>query len=354
MPVKPVDTVPDWGSAGNYPASLYPVNLPWGDPNPVGGLPTPWSGQPRLNATAFTSFANNGFSPQVPTDASSMNEWDRRIGVYVNWVILGTSAADADAHIMETNGAGLSAALAYEATVGFQGAGGTPATLLNGAVVPDNKDILLGVNGVVSGGAGSECGPFSVVQGSTIDTGSTGILKVNNAQFYTDATPSTVGGNVQYDGHRLSLGRDGSAFPVYAPAVNYVDHVATVAALTDLTGLTVTLDIEPAREVLIELLVHQEVDTATEVPTLEIGAQNSGGADIVTRLKNGSADQARSALPATVLGGDRRPNSISIVWRPDDDIPVPANNTWTIRARHGVTGGATMDSTNCTIRVTYR
>ena len=143
MPVKPLDTVPDWGSAGNYPASLYPVNLPWNDPNPVGGLPTPWSGQPRLNATAFTSFANNGFSPQIPTDASSMNEWDRRIGVYVNWVILGTSAADADAHIMETNGAGLSSALAYEATASFQGVGGTPAPLANGAVVTTGKVLLL-------------------------------------------------------------------------------------------------------------------------------------------------------------------------------------------------------------------
>jgi len=151
MPVKPVDTVPDWGSAGNYPASVYPVNLPWGDPNPVGGLPTPWSGQPRLNATAFTSFVNNGFSPQIPTDASSMNEWDRRIGVYVNWVILGTSAADADAHIMETNGAGLSSALAYEATASFQGVGGTQAPLANGATIPAGKTMTLGGPTVVNG-----------------------------------------------------------------------------------------------------------------------------------------------------------------------------------------------------------
>ena len=146
MPTTPIaDTIPDWGSAGNYPASIYPLKLPWlNTPNPVGGLPTPWSGQPRLDATAFTSFVNNGHSPQIPTNASQVNEWQRRLGAWANWVILGTSAADADAHIMETNGAGLCSAQGFESTTGYSGAGGTPATLPNGAGISAGKLLTLG------------------------------------------------------------------------------------------------------------------------------------------------------------------------------------------------------------------
>jgi hypothetical protein len=234
------------------------------------------------------------------------------------------------------------------AAVGYEGAaGGNPALFPEGATVAAGKTL--------DGGAGSTCGPFSTIQGSTVDTGgSGGIVKSGVLQMYVDATPSTADGDVQYDGLAWHLGGDSVARPFYAPAVEYVPTDQTINTVEPIAGLTVTLEIPPTREVLIELFANQEVDTATRVPKLEVSASNAGAVDVVTRLKNGSPDQAISPLPQTVTGGDRRPNRLAIVWRPDDDVPAPANNTWTIQGAHGVTGGATLDSYQCTLRVTYR
>jgi hypothetical protein len=145
MPTKPdaiTDLPPAWASNGNYSAGVYGPTLPWGDANPLAGQPLPWGGQPRLNTTGLTSFCNTGLAPQVPTDASSFNEFLRRVAIWAsNWVAVGTSAADADAHIMETDVFGFSAAVKYIATSGVEGAGATPVALPQGATVPSSKAI---------------------------------------------------------------------------------------------------------------------------------------------------------------------------------------------------------------------
>ena len=146
-----LDLPPAWGDAGNYPAGVYSALLPWGAANPLAGQPLPWGNQPRLNATALTAFASAGAEPQVPQDASSMNEWLRRVQVHVAWVQDGSSAADATAHIMETTGAGLSRAVAYEATAGYQGAGATPAIMLMGFTVPAGETSTFGDNTTLVG-----------------------------------------------------------------------------------------------------------------------------------------------------------------------------------------------------------
>lgn len=165
MPTKPDavnDLPPLWGINGNYSAGVYGATLPWGDANPLAGQPLPWGGQPRLNTTGLTSFANTGLTPQIPTDASSFNEWLRRTGIWqTNWVALGTSDPDADAHIVETNGAGLISAQAFQAEVGIIGQGAAnPLVLLLGADIPvnesltfgDNTDLTMGDSAVLTGG----------------------------------------------------------------------------------------------------------------------------------------------------------------------------------------------------------
>jgi hypothetical protein len=136
------DLPPVWGDAGNYPASNYPVTLPdlSGQANPLQGA-TPWSGQPRLNAAGLGAYASAGFTPQVPNDPSPLNEWFRRVQVHVSWVQDGTSAADATAHIMETDASGFAAAVKYIATAGIEGAGASPVILIEGASVPVGKAI---------------------------------------------------------------------------------------------------------------------------------------------------------------------------------------------------------------------
>ena len=240
-------------------------------------------------------------------------------------------------------------------TNGAEGPASAPFALPEGATVPDNKTIVMGADTTVSGGANSTCGPWSVVSGSTIDTGSSfGIVKPGRIEMYVDATPATTDGAVQYDGLRWSLGGDSVARPFYAPAVEYVVSDTTINSIDDISGLTVTLNIPPTREVLIELFAKQSSDTAVEDVRLEISAENAGAADTVTRLKDTDDDQALSILPTVVTANDTSPNSIEIVWSPDDDVVAPVNDTWTIKARHGISGGATLVTTNCTLRVTYR
>jgi len=161
MPTKPDpvnDLPPLWGGAGNYLAGVYPPTLPWGAAHPLAGQPLPWGGQPRLNSTDLANFADTGLTPQVPNDASKFNEWLRRVAIWqTNWVALGTNAPDADAHIMETTAAGLSRAVAYEATTGYQNSGPAAAVLLMGFSVPagetssfgDNTTVTLGANALI-------------------------------------------------------------------------------------------------------------------------------------------------------------------------------------------------------------
>jgi len=152
MPTKPTDLPPPWGTAGNYPATNYPATLPdlSGQANPLVG-PTPWSGKPRLNAAALASYAATGFEPQVPNDPSPFNEWLRRVQALVEWVSLGTSAPDADAHVVESDGAGIVSAQKFDAAVGYCNAGITSAVMLAGATIPNGENLDLVGSATIAG-----------------------------------------------------------------------------------------------------------------------------------------------------------------------------------------------------------
>ena len=106
MPTKPTDTPEPWATAGNYPASNFPAQYPWLDPRPDAGLPTPWSGQPRRESTGLAGFAANGAVPLAPDAANIWNEEFARVVDLSRWVFLGSSAADQDAHVVETDSSG--------------------------------------------------------------------------------------------------------------------------------------------------------------------------------------------------------------------------------------------------------
>ncbi len=73
-----------------------------------------------------------------------------RVGLWCNWLEAGTSADDADAHVVETNGAGLISAQGIEITVAAFGVGGTPLPLIEGAAVAAGKSISIATGGEVS------------------------------------------------------------------------------------------------------------------------------------------------------------------------------------------------------------
>lgn len=106
MPTRPSDSLPEWATSGNFPASVYPAVYPWGDPHPDAGNPTPWGGQPKRDTTGLAAFAAAGVVPAQPTDAPLFNEWLRRVWQWVAWVEGGSAAGQADTHIVETDGDG--------------------------------------------------------------------------------------------------------------------------------------------------------------------------------------------------------------------------------------------------------
>jgi len=107
MATKPTLWPEIWGTAGNYVASNYPNEYPWGDPRPDAGNPTPWGGNPRRDATGLAAYCAQGLTPLLPDLTPLRNEQEHRISAAIkNWLRLGSSTGAADAHIVETDASG--------------------------------------------------------------------------------------------------------------------------------------------------------------------------------------------------------------------------------------------------------
>ena len=117
---KPTDSVPDWASTANFPASVYPATYPWGDAHPNAGDPTPWSGQPTRDSAGLAALAAQGTVPAEPNYSPSFNEFLARVADWAQWVEDGDDSGAANAHIVETDADGtisqLAAALGNSAT----------------------------------------------------------------------------------------------------------------------------------------------------------------------------------------------------------------------------------------------
>ena len=330
------DLPPVWGDAGNYPAGVYSALLPWGAANPLAGQPLPWGNQPRLNATALTAFASAGAEPQVPQDASSMNEWLRRVQVHVAWVQDGSDAADATAHIMETTAAGLSRAVAYEATAGYQGAGATPAIMLMGFAVPAGETSTFGDNTTITLGANaSVTGPSTAsITAGTVDTiDDAGTVNTGVIDFYTQTgAPPTTNGALAYGGRdNLTVGDGGTARLVAIPIEEYVaGPVNTGAAIAD-TGASIAIVLAINDVVYIELDLEAENTNALNEINVRIE---------VNAVIEGGTRQYRPAV-ANRLVAVRRVVKYT----------AAASAVYTVTARHGASGGTT---TSTNIRLLIR
>lgn len=224
----------------------------------------------------------------------------------------------------------------------------TPAATFNG-LVTHNANIDFGAN-TITGAGGTVT--TSTVNAGSMDTGSSaGTVRPGIIYPYTDATPSALLGRTQFNGSRWSVGDGAVARTIYSPIEAYVVSDSTTSSIDDIAGASVSLLIGDNEWVIVTLDLWMDVSTAGEDPTLRIAATN--GVDNVSILNTGDGDAASKVLPSTAANGDDRPARLVVRWKPTNDIVTPNNTNWTIRARHGVTGAATLTSTNVLLSVRY-
>lgn len=317
------------------------------------------------------------------------------IGQWLGWLNSGSSAAGEDAHIVETDSTGQTnvagvvaggTAAAYRPIVATENSGAAGATI--DATNNSNGFAVLGtVNGSgaairgVSTGAGpalEAIGNLNVTGNSTLGNAGSDTLTINaattiaedvdfGANTITGAggtittstmnasavvptevrfnTTSAVTGNgrAAYDGRRLSVGDGSAARRIHHPKTAYVVSDNTTSAVEDITGASISMEIEDDEWVYFRITAMQTVSASSQDPKILLAATN--GVDNVSILNTGDADQAQVILPTVVANGDTSPTGFVVRWKPTNDVGSPDNTSWTIRVRHGVTG-ATLTTSN--------
>lgn len=111
MPTKPGSLPTPVATTANYPAENYPAEYPpghplAGTPHPLAGTPVPWSGQPTKDAAIESALAPIGLHPGRPINGPARNSRDSKVDAWLAWLNGGSSAPDADAHVVETDSTG--------------------------------------------------------------------------------------------------------------------------------------------------------------------------------------------------------------------------------------------------------
>ncbi len=158
---------------------------------------------------------------------------------------------------------------------------------------------------------------------------------------------------LQFDGLKLTLGDGTNTADVLSTVEAYAKDDSTGAGSADIAGAGVTLVIAKEQFVRIEVTALQTVSNLGSRPLLRVRAQNSGAADTILVLNGSETDPAQSFLPVSVSASEERPHSFVTYWKPETDVPAPANDTWTIQLQHGIGGAGTCDSRNCEISVRF-
>lgn len=203
----------------------------------------------------------------------------------------------------------------------------------------DPADALT-INATVTFGANTITGAGGTITTSTVNGSTVGATVIN----FNTTTPSGTNGRLVYNGRRLSVGDGLSARRLMHPLTAYVVSHTTTAATTDITGATISMDIDDDEWVFFRVSAIQDVDTAGQDPKIRLAATN--GVDNVTILNLGDVDQAQLTLPSVAANNDRSPNIFTVRWKPTNDVITPDNTSWVIRVQHGVTGGVTLISSN--------
>jgi hypothetical protein len=222
-------------------------------------------------------------------------------------------------------------------------------TLTVNATATFNSDVTLG-------NADTDTVTFVAKVTSDLEIGiaETTDLTVNSDTTFTQGffvglpNVQATAGKVGYDGINLIIGNGASINDIKGVRSDYVVSDTTGAANDDLTGASVTMTITPNDWIFAKVEAKQlRTDNAS---TCNIGIAATNGVDTVTILNNGDADQAYLSLPPSTAILQTVRNAIIVRWKPTNDFAVPANNNWTIYARHGVSAG-TLTSSNVYLQI---
>lgn len=103
---EPTTSLPEWASTPNFPASIYPATLPWGDPHPQAGAATPWSNQPTRDAAGLAGVASAGHIPAKPTLSPQFNEWLHIAWEWIDWLEDNSDNPGNESRVLKTSADG--------------------------------------------------------------------------------------------------------------------------------------------------------------------------------------------------------------------------------------------------------
>jgi hypothetical protein len=198
----------------------------------------------------------------------------------------------------------------------------------------------ININDTVDFGANTITGT-----GGTLTTNT---LNIDTIQYSNSGVVPATNGLSVYDSRTLTLGDGTTARRVHTPVEAYAVSHTTALAVADITGASITMDIETSEWVKVRLSAAHLL-AGGDTFSILIAATN--GVDVVTVLNSGDADAASYGF--TFGAAQKITQSITVRWRPINDVAVPNNTTWTLRARHGVSGGNNLTSSNVELQAWY-
>jgi hypothetical protein len=206
-------------------------------------------------------------------------------------------------------------------------------------LVTSNCDVDIGANQLTAAGGTVLA---STVQGGVVEPGAIG---------WATGVPSSTNGRAVYNGRRVSIGDGTNTRVVSHPVTRYVIFDDTNAGVEDIAGATISMDIDDDEWVVFDIRAIQSINAGGRDCEILLAATN--GVDNVPILNAGDPDQAFLQLPTSITANDRRPTGFCVRWKPTNDVGAPNNTSWTIRARHGVSGASTLVTSNVHFLAAY-
>jgi len=212
-------------------------------------------------------------------------------------------------------------------------------TLLVRAKSTFSEDINFGANTILG-------------TGGTVTTGTVNadVLAVTEIRYDSiPGAPPTVNGRTSYDGRSLTIGDGTVARQYHTPKRVYVSSDDTVLASEDIAGASLSMTIGNNEWVYFRLSAAHLITGGGDTFFCRLAATN--GVDSTTVLNSGDDDAATYGF--TFGANGKITQSIIVRWKPTNDIAVPNNTSWTIRAVHGIAGGNTLTTSNVEIEGWY-
>lgn len=200
------------------------------------------------------------------------------------------------------------------------------------------KGVVEFVNGatIASGQSISGADATTSVVVGTVDTADeNGVVATGELQFYSDTSPSSTTGVMQFDGRSLTIGLSSLARKVSVPYEDYVaGPTSTVNAIAD-TGASVTILLATGDKVMVEMDYEAKNTATTNNVNVRIEVDNGGGFVTI------GSTEPHAPVKANVYFSVRR-----VV-----EYTASATSPHTFKARFGATGDtSTVQNTRMLIR----